>query len=304
MQHCEVVDPSTAWLTGFKGYFLRTRGIATWALSTFGGATIAGLKQFPIEIVLLFVIAGFIGVVALVLVRQSTLRLITCSKLEHEFNHYLRDEVAGICSSGDSVASASERFRAFNETLAEKVAEYYREIKRDRKITCSIRIATEAVASEGGGKEYVTVGRSTGQDILRKEFSKPVPHDEGVPNKFITKKFVGVYIIGSIQAAIKAGDYLHTPNDDRKDTQACLIAPINGWENRQKVMVGMICIGHPQLSYFEAKDTVPLKAFADLLGLVYPIIIGRLSGKRRGVETGTMLAGPHIRQTDSESMET
>jgi len=106
-----------------------------------------------------------------------------------------------------------------------------------------------------------------------------------------------------LEAAIKAGDYLHTPNDDRKDTQACLIAPINGWENKQKVMVGMICIGHPKLSYFEAKDTVPLKAFADLLGLVYPMIIGRLSGEKKNVEVRSALVGPHIRQTDSESME-
>jgi len=197
MQHIEVVDPSTAWLTGFKGYFLRTRGIVTWALSTFGGAIISAIIQFPVELVLLFVVAGLIGVVALVLVRRSTLRLITCSKLEHEFNHYLRDEVAGICSSDNSVESASERFKAFNEKLAEKVAEYYREIKQDRKITCSIRIAAEAANKEMCGKEYVTVGRSNGQDILRKEFSKPVPYDKGVPNKFITKRFVGVYIIGS-----------------------------------------------------------------------------------------------------------
>jgi hypothetical protein len=92
---------------------------------------------------------------------------------------------------------------------------------------------------------------------------------------------VGVVIINSIAAATDAGWWMKSQNDDLSDVKTLMVTPINGWEHGQKVMLGILYITSIQ-GKFAPIYTLPLKALADALGLVYPIIMGSINSVPSG----------------------
>ena len=89
---------------------------------------------------------------------------------------------------------------------------------------------------------------------------------------------MGCYIINDIPKAIETGIWMETGTDNLPDIRSVMIVPINSRIGGQKQMIGILYVssaGQPFMQlYIE-----PLMAFADLLGLVYPMIVGKIHMK-------------------------
>jgi hypothetical protein len=147
----------------------------------------------------------------------------------------------------------------------------------DSTINCALRLA-ELV---DGKQVYVTRARSSGLATSRAASSEPLPADQGLPKAMMSRGAVGVVIINSIAAATDAGWWMKSQNDDLSDVKTLMVTPINGWEHGQKVMLGILYITSIQ-GKFAPIYTLPLKALADALGLVYPIIMGSINSVPSG----------------------
>ncbi len=91
---------------------------------------------------------------------------------------------------------------------------------------------------------------------------------------FRKKDKVGVCIFRNLAKAIADEAWKEQPNDRLPDIKTVMIAPINGHIDGQKSMLGLLYVsssGNPFLQL----HIEPLMAFADTLGLVYPIITGQ-----------------------------
>jgi hypothetical protein len=265
------VDPAEAWSEGL-GQFARVRTIVGSIVSEGGLTVLLFMKAHPAYgysgIVL--TIATAIGLIAY---RKFLFSAVASGARLHEICHYIRDESGLILQSTSpaELAQYRERYRQFHGRVAETIASYFRAIANDPKICCAIRLA-----DTGGGKqEYITAGRSTGMDPNRSSMSEPVKHDEGIAELLRKKGQMGVCFIHDIKEAAERNWWKECKSDKLKDVKTLIIAPINGFIGGTKSMVGMLYVTSPNDS-FRLTHAEPMKAFADLLGAVYPLITGRM----------------------------
>jgi len=64
------------------------------------------------------------------------------------------------------------------------------------------------------------------------------------------------------------------PTDSFTDIKTLMIAPINGYIDEEKGMVGILYVTSAENPFMQM-HLEPLMAFADSLGLVYPFITGQ-----------------------------
>lgn len=281
----DAVDPALEWQRGVRGFFLQWKGIVTWGASN--TTVSAALIQVHPAVAVSCIVVGLLGIGGLLMLRSIRIRHATCERFHHDFNHNVRDHVAKVDSA--------EKLAAFNNYVAQIVAEFYRELLKDKTITCAIRLAEE---QPDGKAAYETKGRSSGGDQNRDQFSEPIPADRGLPHRLLSEGFVGVAVIPSIADAIESGQFYKTGNEDRltgPGPKSVMVSPINGWEDSKKVMLGMLSVDSQYLAAFNAENTIPLKAFADLLGLVYPMLFSKLHRQT----ASHILKGPHTGQSRS-----
>lgn len=98
--------------------------------------------------------------------------------------------------------------------------------------------------------------------------------DEGIALALRQKGIKGVFLIPEIDVAINCGYWKETPNDKLPDVKTLMVAPVNGWDGENKVMLGILYVTSRN-NPFVARHTLPLKAFADILGLAYPSLLTR-----------------------------
>jgi len=213
----------------------------------------------------------------------------------HDFCHEIRNTSARVLGSGHDSTGPTRLFESFNNEAAQLVADFYRANLRDESVACTIRIATE---NEEGQKTYVTYGRSGGLNPNRGQQTVPIPADKGLPARLRNVDYQGVLIIPSICDAIATGEYLKTPNDDLGDCKSVMVCPINGWEAGQRVTLGTLSVTAAGLNAFSRWHVPSFCALADTLGLVYPLLLGRLDAARRPPTTAQITPTKKKRQKD------
>jgi hypothetical protein len=268
------------WKVGPLGWLTRLRGIASTLLLDLGGAIVAfTLVHWILGVLILCVGAA----ITLLLIQYRYFRLgqIECDMRLHTFCHETRDDIAGLIAAENNDKNFAERLHDYHKKTVQRIANYYRESKHDKTANCAIRIA-EIV---DGTDAYVTKGRSDGLEPTRENSTRPIPKDKGLPAAFTQKGHQGVFLINSIEKAASSGMWLETPNDSLPDVNKVMIAPINGWEDGEKVMYGLLYITS-RSKKFRPRETLALKAMADLLGLVNPLVFDSSSKPDHGGEQG------------------
>ena len=279
MEHYQAISPSEAWKERW-GWFLRIRGIITEVIISLCLISISHYYQLNLTYVLFFFITGLFGCGLLFVLRYERMREARMNKDIHELCHSVRDNAVGIINKALSGSpDYLLRFENFHQDVVDRVATYFRNSLKDGTIKCAIRLAKEIILDGAVTQGYVTVARSKGMDASRAELSVPIPSDKGVALMLRQKNNKGVYICRNIPEAIREGTWLETPTDKLSDIKTVMIAPINGYVNigEQKSMLGLLYIGSEKNS-FRQINVEPLKAIADILGFVYPIITGVCEG--------------------------
>lgn len=122
-------------------------------------------------------------------------------------------------------------------------------------------------------------------DPSRPRSTQPIPSDVGIAKSLADQDLEGVFLIPDIAKAIADKLWMRTTNDDLPDVKTLMVAPINAVQQGQRVMIGILYLTSKEAgeNALVPADTIPLKAFADALGLVYPLIMrkmAKLSGGR------------------------
>lgn len=279
MQHYDAIDPQKAWLEGWSGTVTRIRSIVGALAGEFGLAAVLWLYVHWTAGVVGFGLSIAYGIVVC-FIRRTILREIASDDLWHTFAHKTRDDAAKILKNPAATYRDVNRFTA---SSCQRIAKYFREKRCDPSVCCAIRLA-QLVHSQ---KCYVTKGRSDGFDTARDERSKPIPADKGIANALRQKGTQGVIGIDDIADATKNGFWYPSSADDLPDVRFVLISPINGYEGNVKSMWGMLSITSKK-RVFRARDTIPLRAFADTLGMIYPVLVRHIDSiqKRQLAQTG------------------
>lgn len=276
MQHYVDVDPRVEWKRGCIGWFLRVRGIATSLLAKMMLAGLAfWLAHWAIGV--LIIGTGSMGVAGLVLYRHYRLKEMETDRRLHSFMHRCRDHVANMLEAPD-LSATRERLDRFQKHVVDAVADFFRERLGDKTINCGLRTAQEL----DGKQMYVTRARSDGLDASRESNTEPIPSDAGLARALMEKDKQGVFIIPDLQSAIASGAWLKTKNDALPDMQTIMACPVNGFApGEKKVMFGILYVTS-KMDVFRPGHTLPLKAIADFLGLVYSVLDDKLAREPAG----------------------
>lgn len=284
--HIATVDPEDDWKQGILGWLSRGRVLVGWLASNVGaGAVLHWWQTHPVIWISIPASCGFAGGMCLWMLRTTRLHRTRSDHHLHTLCHNLRDHAACVLGDGKQSNGKQALFSKLNNEIAQDIADYFRLLTGDSTVTCAIRLAFEC---ENGDREYITMGRSKGMEAIRESRSKPIPADEGLPGKLCSAQYHGVLMIASIKKAIETLEYFKTPNDDLPDCKSAIVCPINGWGDGTKEMVGILSVTSRNLGGFSQWHTTSMKAIADLLGLVYPILLARLSTTRRAGGTTSM----------------
>jgi hypothetical protein len=263
-QRIQNVDPDRSWQVGFLGFLTRLRGLVTVFLGKLASVSTAVWAQ-QFELALAFLIVGVAALVALYWTRIQYLRRLRLDEKLHTILHELRDEVPLVL---DEPPRSENRARKLNSLLCEfvqQLANYYRCFLADETINCALRLVDEK------GKEYKTCARSDGLEKSRKQRSQPIPANKGLAKALRDADAQGVLLIPDIATAIKEQVWLPTATDDLPDIRCLMVAPVNGIEQSERAMFGIIYITSRREA-FSAPDTLSLKAFADALGMILALI--------------------------------
>lgn len=273
LQHFPAIDPSKEWLEGTVGWLSRYRQIGGWAASNLSLGW-ALEYVWEIEYFAYLAISAISGSACLFILRDSRIHRCKTDSEMHDLCHNIRDLAAKVLGQDGNGGDARSLFLAFNNGVAQDVADFFRVLCRDQSVTCAIRLAYK---TEDGKNEYRTVGRSSGFEAIRQHQTLPVPADTGLPAKLRSAQCKGVFVIDDVEKAINSGDYFETPNDKLPDCRSMMVCPINGWENSTKQMTGILSISSRNRSAFIGWQTSPCKAISDILGLVYPGILAKIA---------------------------
>lgn len=270
MQHITTVDVDREWQKGILGRLLRGWAIAGTALFKLSLSTAAfWFDHSWVGFIVLIIGAAF--VTWLLTMRHFLLRYMKSDNQLHTLCHQCRDESAAINGRGD--------LDNFHERAVQAIASFFRARLGDDTINCAIRLAE----NRDGHQVYATRARSDGMEPTRKVNSEPIPADMGLACALRQKDNLGVFIIRDIAEAVDSGMWKRTKNDSLPDVRTLMVAPINGWEHGGKVMIGILYVTSRK-NPFAPAHTLPAKAIADLLGLVYPIVFIRIAGEHPSEE--------------------
>jgi len=268
MQHCPSVDPSSEWKRGSVGYLVRLRGLFTILAADGALAWLAFLHAHWIVGVVL-VNTGIFLAAWVFTVRYYRIRRAESDQSLHFFFHNSRDIVSRFWGKHDE-ATHLRMLDEFHKDTVQRIAKFFRDRIGDPSVNCAIRLAE----SQNGAEQYVTVARSDGMEPSRSSTTEPIPADKGLAKALLTYDKQGVVIIRDIPEAAKGPYWYGSRNNHLPDVQTLMAAPINGWEGGSKVMLGILYVTSRK-NVFHEGHTLPMKAFADYLGLVYPPIIRR-----------------------------
>jgi len=297
MQHIRSIDPNEEWKRGAR-FFLRRCGIA---LAGVIDIVLTVLSHFLLgwQVAAIVLATGLLVSAALVLLRYVGIRDYWLGVNLHLLLHSLRDEaekvILPLSEEADPVAGVAkyrERYAAYHNEIAERVAIFFRCLVRDQTINCAIRLA----AIREGKRVYVTWGRSKNMDPNRRERSVPVPTEGSIAAALMRHEERGVYYVSNVREVSeedKKDKWRDDPNTQLKDVTSLMVAPINAHGSGRKFMLGLLYVTSrkPVLCSLCVE---PLKAFADVLGFVYPRIT--VGAKRKDQNDGQ--EGAHARDTE------
>ena len=263
MEHITAVDPEDSWPHKY-GYWLRIRGILSAAgIDGIIAASLWGAIKDTYGIAV--IIAGLPVLAAQYVLRSWYLSRVRCEGALHSLCHHTRDDLAELVSLETGGDVARTRLREFNRQTAQRIAAVFRAAKGDSTLGCCIRLAQH---DENDRPIYATVGRSDNFDPSREENSVPIPGNAGIAKVLMEKETQGVLIIRDILKATQKRYWSPSPNDSLPDIRTVMVAPINGWSDRNKTMQGILYVTS-QANTFSEADTNLIKAIADTLGMVY-----------------------------------
>lgn len=275
--HYDPPVPPSQW-----SFWARYRGIGTAALVD--GVATLGTAFFHWSVaVAVFGIGGGL-VIALWAWHQMHVREFECRKSWqkreidlankwHQFCVHVREDSCKILSQvlgTDEPEVYVSSYKSFASSKANRIAEYFQRLVGDPTVNCAIRLADD----DDGDAVYNTVGRSVGMLEKREDFTEPIPADKGIAHALRQRGHRGVCIIDNIEQERLNGVWMETATDDFPDVKTLMVAPINGYDRGSKCMLGILYVTS-QKNVFCDTHTEPVKAFADLLGMIYPIITGR-----------------------------
>jgi hypothetical protein len=200
----------------------------------------------------------------------------------HAACHFVRDSAAQLerlFTEGKKTEYFSEYGR-LHDALANIIADYFHFATRDSTVACAIRLV---MGSDNATAAYVTKGRSLGMEPNRKDVSVPIPVDKGLAKKLRVEDHRGVCHITDIGEAIKDGWWMPCPSDNFPDVKYLMVAPINWYDRTGKKAMGGILYVTSRRDNLAARHVEPTKAFADLLGMIYPAVTGTF--EREGVQS-------------------
>lgn len=272
-RHVPTIDPSREWATTFE-FFLRLRGIVT-AVVIEIGTSAAIWSYLGVSAGIAAVIVAVSMTLMLYWARNERLRSVKRDNQLHNILHFTRDHLAKIHEiDGRSKTKLKSSLDSFHHEIVEHLATYFRCDLNSADIGCALRLAENVK----GEPCYVTYARSKGLEEIRERQSKPLPAGKGLAQALRSKEMKGVFIIDCIQSAAEVGLWELSPNDDLRDVRSLMVAPINTIEGGRPGMIGILYIT-AQKPIFKNRHTISLKAFADLLGLVYPILFAKMGAK-------------------------
>jgi len=272
-------DPDQAWKEGW-GWLLQIRTIFGASVIDIVATIVALYLEFHWQIALAIFLLGTVVVSALYITRRVVIYTLGASGAVHRLTHSMRDDIASLLEAARSAQTAQrylERYDRFHDDVADRIAEVFRQITNDLTINCAIRLAEQ----KNGDAEYATKGRSKNMDPSRSSLSKPIPSDRGIARYLRDKERRGVFVIEDIQQAIDGNAWHETPTDGLHDVKTLIVAPINGYGVPadggpfEKTMLGMLYVTSRD-SRFTQFHCELLMGLADLLGLTYPVVTGRL----------------------------
>lgn len=231
--------------------------------------------QLPYAIAVLVVLG--VSLVSLLALRYYRVKISYINATFHNLTHTIRDQASAVVTSATE-GGYKYAFQEFNSSTAENISSLFRKALNNNGITCAIRLAYFL----GDKEHYVTVGRSSGLDLSRKDNSQPIPSNEGVARILRQKNQLGILIVKDIKEAIKRNVWFATPNDSLPDIKSVMVAPINGFVNNRKSMVGLLYIGAKKDMFTQFHVDI-IRGFADFLGTIYPVITGHVEKEATNV---------------------
>lgn len=259
------VDTDSDWAGGgLIGFLLSKKGLlGTVLLEVAASGAIWKLFNPTALVVAIPVCAAL--TFCLLVTRRYRVKSLKAHERLHDLCHLLRDELSVLLNDlfEDIVLG---RMANFSDNVAEHVANYFRQVTGEATVNCLIRLA---VQGDDDRVQYVTFGRSTGLDKSRSAKSEPIFESEGLPRAFHEKKLHGVYIIRDIAKAVEVGIWKRTRTDGLADVSRVMVAPMNSLDgDNNRTMIGLLSVTSKNVS-FRKGDTLPMKACADLLALMY-----------------------------------
>lgn len=248
---------------------MRYRGIATTGISQLGAGGLSLWWSYHIAGMFFLGALSFAGL--LFYMRLEHQRRIKADNCFHSFFHELRDELPVALAEKPGSKDRAKQTKAIYQGMVQTIADYFCHRKKDDQINCALRILHE-------DDTFVTRARSSGLDKSRKQRSQPIPLNKGLANHLRANDAHGVFLIDSIDSAIEGGIWMPTATDGLKDVKKLMVCPVNTVENGSRAMIGILYVTSADNS-FGAQDSLPLKAFADAIGMALALLLSDLSSQ-------------------------
>ena len=262
----------------FSSQFLRLRSIVTvCCLVMLVGVSL--WHTYPIASCSVLVVSILLFVLLSAL-RGTLIRRIQTDSILHHFCHFTRDDVAFLTFQAESRELTRNQLLDFHLHAVERIAMYFQATLNDPSIGCAIRVA-EIVDNV---PQYVTWARTSNMSPQRQHLTRPIPSDKGIAHFLRQHGSRGVFMIRDIPLAVELGYWKATPTDDLSDVRTLMVAPVNGWESDQKVMFAILYVTAPR-DIFRPRHVLPLKSFADILGMIYPLFARELASGATAITT-------------------
>ncbi len=223
--------------------------------------------------------------------RRITLSIIKSEDKLHAFAHNCRDDLARILDAKKD-SEVAMHLNSFQANAVTAIAAYFRHRKGVDSYSCAIRLASE----QDGETHFVTRVRSESMQPIRQSQSIPLRSCEGLARALLGRDKQGVYLITDIDQAVEENVWVKTKNDLLTDVKTVMAAPINGYRDGQKFMLGILYVNSSSKqnwlkSPFQRTDSIPIKAFADTLGALYTVIWDKME---RGEAKSTLANGKDV----------
>lgn len=236
---------------------------------------------------LLFGTALFFGGTAsgvFFLLRRREQRALNIKRACHLLAHSIRDEQNKIYrrvteSSTASSLEDDQRLYDYCDILCNNVAQYFTALFPTKKIAASIRLAVESV-DYPSKVVFSTFGRSTGLSSNRASTTEDIPSNQGIPRFFNEIKNHGILIYNDIKAA-SSGEkptYKMTANDNfyKDEIITMMVAPLNGWDKKKTMMIGILYVTSRYKGVFNAKHIDAMRFAADIVALSVAFTVNTL----------------------------